>query len=193
MFFFSRRGTSLILIALSGAMAAPADEAKKTPKKEEPAPVRIRLDENGYSKREKRMLRWTLSLNTKDGEEYVKQMHELGAILAFPAAKDEYVVVRDLSKRPAEAKVEDPSKIERIYWFDTRADSVRDVCKILGIKGSPEYFIVFFPEKLEKELFDKELKYKNLKEDDIKETKFKVFRRDKTLEVEVVGQVAVKR
>ena len=169
------------------------DKAKEALKKVEPGQTRIRLDDKPLSKREKRMLRWTLSFGDKTEEEYVKRMQELGAILAFPVKDMEYVIVRDMSKRPVEAKTEDIAKIERIYWFDNKAESVRSVCKILGVKGSPDHFIAFFPEKLEKELFEKELKYKNLKEDDIQETKFKVSRRGEALEVKVVEQKAVKR
>lgn len=168
-------------------------KAKEALKKVEPGQARIRLDDKPLTKREKRMLRWTLSFGDITEEEYVKQMQELGAILAFPTAKNEYRVVRELSKRPVEEKAEDIAKINRIYWFDKKAESVRSVCKLLGIKGSPDYFIAFFPEKLENELFDKELKYKNLKEDDIQETKFKVIRRGDALEVKVVEQKAIER
>jgi hypothetical protein len=197
-----RPAVSLALVALCGLLAAPADDTKKSP------PARIPLDKIKeipklkdvkrvqLSKREKRMLRWTLSFKKSTCAEYVKQMQELGAILAFPTEKEEYVVVRDLSKRPAEpkeAKTEDIGKMNRIYWFDKDVESVRSVCKLLGIKGSPEYFIAFFPKKLENELYEKELKYKNRKEDEIQETKFKVRRRGETLEVKVVAQEAVKR
>ncbi|HTT84842.1 MAG TPA: hypothetical protein VMF67_15305, partial [Rhizomicrobium sp.] len=58
------------------------------------------------SKREKRMLRWTLKFDTNNAADYVQQMRALGAILAFPVKKGEYRVVHDLSKRPAEAKAE---------------------------------------------------------------------------------------
>lgn len=168
-------------------------KAKEALKKVEPGQARIRLDDKPLSKREKRMLRWTLSFGNTTEEEYVNRMQELGAILAFPVNDKEYAIVRDLSKRPAEVKNEDITKIERIYWFDNKAESVGSVCKLLGIKGSPDHLIAFFPEKLENELFDKELKYKNLKEDDIHETKFKVIRRGDNLEVKVVEQHAVKR
>lgn len=192
----------LALLALCGSLAAPADETKKSPPKRNPLdeikeiPKLKDMKRVQLSKREKRMLRWTLSFEKSTCEEYVKQMQELGAILAFPTEKEEYVLVRDLSKRPAEAKeakTEDIGKMNRIYWFDKDLESVRSVCKLLGIKGSPEYFIAFFPEKLENELYEKELKYKNRKEDEIQETKFKVLRRGETLKVKVVEQEAVKR
>ncbi|MGH7172166.1 MAG: hypothetical protein ACRELG_17970 [Gemmataceae bacterium] len=145
------------------------------------------------SKREKRMLRWTRKFDTKNAEDYVQQMRALGAILAFPIKKGEYVVIRDLSKRPAEPKAEDIAKMNRIYWIDHKAESVRDVCTILGVKGSPDHFIAFFPEKLENQLHEKELKYKGLPEDDIEATSFRVFRRGAAWQVKVVEQKPDKR
>jgi hypothetical protein len=136
------------------------------------------------SKREKRMLRWNMRFTATTGLEYLAQLRGLGAILAFPVTtgrEPKYKVVRDL--RPGGKMLdEDLSKINRIYWFDDKPASVRDVLGALRVKlGSvPVRFVAFMPEELEKQLFDMERGYvervlkRTFDEDKIDETQFRV-------------------
>ncbi len=138
--------------------------------------------------RQKRNLRWRLVFDTKDAEDYAKQLEDLGAILAVPEEKGGYRVFRDLKQRPAKGKVEDLKTIKRIFWIDDAPKSVASLAKALQLKAVPKHIICFFPEKLEKELLDKELKYQKRKEDEIAETRFKVIRREGKYDVEVTEQ-----
>jgi hypothetical protein len=126
------------------------------------------------TRREKRQLRWVLVFNTKDGNDYAKQLQALGAILAAPESGSSYRLFRDLTKRPVKGQVEDLTNINRIYWIDDEKKSVEGLSKALGVHPAPAHFVAFFPESLEKELLQKELTFAGRKEEDIGETQFKV-------------------
>jgi hypothetical protein len=136
-----------------------------------------------------RQLRWTLIFSTQNGQDYARQLDAFGAILAFPDPKnaDDYLVVRDLRRRPAEPKPEDISKIERIYWIDEQTASVQSLAKALGLRP-PTHFVVFFPAEFEEKLLRLELGYRGKKESEIKETRFGVRRAFVTYEPYVVDQ-----
>src|SRR5262249_16819977 len=67
------------------------------------------------TKREKRQLRWTMIFNTRDGDDYARQLQALKAILAIRAPDGEYLVIDDLKKRPVTPMPKDIQEINRIY------------------------------------------------------------------------------
>jgi hypothetical protein len=147
------------------------------------------------TKREKRMLRWSMVFDTRNGRDYVAQLTGLGAFLAIPVGKDEkkpeYKLIRDLKARPAKLLEEDISKLERIYWIDDKAQSVTDVMTVLGVREKPSHFVAFMPEELENKLFKLEKSHldkhhKGRTEDDILETRFRLKRTDNKYEPEVI-------
>ena len=143
------------------------------------------------SRREKRLLRWSMSFNTRTGEDYVRQLRGLGAILAIPVKegqKPEYKVVRNLSQRPAQLLEEDLSKINRIYWIDDKPRSVMEVMNVLQVRLKPSHFIAFMPIELEQKLFELERAYKGLEEDQILETKFRIIESGGSFRPEVMEQ-----
>ena len=77
------------------------------------------------TQRQKRVLRWTMLFDTRDGDEYAEQLRALGAILAVPGKDREYLVIRDLSKRPVTGQVQSvvvaPAG-DRSYTLDLVAD-----------------------------------------------------------------------
>jgi beta-lactamase regulating signal transducer with metallopeptidase domain len=128
------------------------------------------------AERDRRMIRWRILFDTRSGDEYVRQLSALGAVLAF-STEDEgpnYRVVRDLSARPAKGVEEDVTKIDRIFWVDDDPKSVESLLKALGLDAKPKHVVVFLPEKLEEKLYQDELSYQGLKEGQIAETVFKV-------------------
>jgi hypothetical protein len=145
------------------------------------------------TKREKRVLRWVLMFDTRDGQDYARQLDALGAILAVPEAGGQYRIIRDLKRRPVQGQVEDVSTIERIFWVDDVGYSVRSLALALGIEPVPPHLVAFFPQKLELHLLDLELKFRGLQEDDIQETRFRVIRRGAGYEVQVVDQIPMRR
>jgi len=143
------------------------------------------------SERQKRMLRWTMFFNTRDGNDYASQLDSLGAILAVPTNADstEFLVIRDLKARPAQGKVEDPAALQRIYWIDDKPESVANLTRALEIKTKPKLIIAFFPTELETKLAQLESDYAGRKGDDIAETQFKVIRSTGGYEVKVEQQL----
>jgi WD40 repeat protein/biopolymer transport protein ExbD len=129
--------------------------------------------------RQQRQLRWTLIFDTKDGNDYLKQLNGLGAFLAIPGPDGKHFVIRDLMKRPVEMKEEDLAGIDRIFWVDDRPESVQGLARALGLPRTPEHIAAFFPPRLERELLDKETARPGgpVSEDRIAETRFKIVRR----------------
>lgn len=140
------------------------------------------------TQREKRVLRWTMVFNTLDGQDYRRQLHGLGAILAIPEPNqpNQYRVIRDLMK--PNPQPEDLSDIRRIYWVDNKAQSVEGLARALGVRF-PGHFVAFFPESLEQKLLKMELTHaRGRTEDDIQETKFVIRRVGTTYEPQIVEQ-----
>jgi hypothetical protein len=137
------------------------------------------------SQREKRMLRWNMRFATNSGEDYLRQLHGLGAILAIPFGEGgdpQYKLVRDLLARPAKLLSEDVSKVQRIYWIDDEPGSVAEVMRVLGVNHRPNRFVAFMPQALEQRLFEMEHRHMKQKfgffdEERIYETRFKVENR----------------
>jgi hypothetical protein len=139
--------------------------------------------------RQKRVLRWVMQFNTFNGDDYLAQLRELGAILAIPDPQaGGYLVIRNLQRLPAKGEREDLADIKRIFWIDDKPPSVDSLARALGLFARPPHIVAFFPEKLEKELLQKELQYGGKREEDIKETRFRVVRRGRTYVPEVEGQ-----
>jgi beta-lactamase regulating signal transducer with metallopeptidase domain len=126
--------------------------------------------------REQRMLRWTINFNTKNGEDYIRQLRGLGAFLAIPtdAENKNHKVIRNLNELPPKLLDEDLSKIERIFWIDDKPKSVESLARALRLTEKPAYIVVFLPQEIEDQLFQAEAKYRGLKENEILETHFEV-------------------
>jgi hypothetical protein len=173
--------TGIALFLGLAAYARQSADDKKLPDKAKPA--------KAASERERRQLRWVVVFDTKDGDDYAKQLQALGAMLAVPEKSgQEYRLFRDLAKRPLAGKVEDLSKMDRIFWIDDKQDSVRGLAKALGVDPAPEFVVAFLTEKMEKELLRQELAFAGRKEKDIQETRFKVVKAKDGYEVKAVSQ-----
>jgi hypothetical protein len=143
---------------------------------------------------QKRRARWKMFFPTVGGEDYLKQLHGLGAILAIPRLKGnrqlEYLVIRDIRK-VAEARPEDVAKLNLMFWFDHDQRSVRLVAQALGLRNPPPFFVAFFPEKLEDRLRALEQQAYSGDEDRIVETRFRVVRDGESYRVVLDGENAV--
>jgi hypothetical protein len=129
--------------------------------------------------RKERQQRWVMTFNTKDGDDYARQLNSLKAILAIPDPKSkegQFLAVEDLAQRPAKVKAKDLTKLDRIYWIDDKPESVKSLATALRLDPVPKYIVAFFPKELEKDLLAKELNYQKTPEDQIKETHFHVQR-----------------
>jgi hypothetical protein len=148
--------------------------------------------------RQRRQARWKMFFSTLGGEDYLKQMRGLGAILAVPQLKGdkqiEYLVIRDI-KRNAVAKREDVSKLNRIFWIDNEPRSVLTVAKALGLRNPPPFFVAFFPPELEERLRQLEQQAYSGDEDRIVETHFRVVYRGGVYQAELdpVNPIVLKR
>jgi hypothetical protein len=136
-------------------------------------------------KRKERVLRWTLIFNTRDGQDYMRQLKACGAIVAVPDdnAEKGYRPIRDLNRD--QPRMEDT--IGRIFWVDDGPGSVRSLAGALGVPPPP-YFLVFFPGSFEEKLLRLELGFRGKMENEISETRFDIRRRGDTYEPIVLQQ-----
>jgi RNA polymerase sigma factor (sigma-70 family) len=187
----------LVAAALSGAMglvyqaqAAGRPEAlRATEKADEKLPAAKKDEKPNSDRGQRRILRWQIVFNTKDGKEYAKQLEALGATLAIPTEdQNQYRLICDLSKRPVKATVEDISKKDHIFLVETNNDSIRSLSEELGLKETPEQIVVFLPRFIEDELLRKELDYAHRPEEDIVETTFRFSRTKRGFDIEVTSQ-----
>jgi hypothetical protein len=143
--------------------------------------------------RQKRVLRWVMTFDPRDGNEYVRQLDALGAIIGVPAGNDQYRIIRNLKKRPATGEIENLDKIQLIWWVDDKDYSVRSLCATLQIQPIPSHLLAFFPQKVEEDLLKMELNYRGMSEDDIQETRFLVYRSGNSYKIRVVEQIPLRR
>lgn len=134
------------------------------------------LKDASITERDKRMLRWKVTFQTDRGEDYLKQLRSLGAILAVPTGWDgkSYKVIRDLSgRREPRLLDEDIAMIRSIFWIDDRPGSVCSLLEALHLKLGPSHVVAIMPPELEKRLFELEKeKAGGVPEDQIRQTLF---------------------
>lgn len=136
----------------------------------------------------RRIDRWVLTFETRNGSDYLRQLEGLGAILAIPLEGDRYLVIRDLKQRPVRGNVENAADIQRIFWIDDKPESVRSLAGALRLEQVPARIVAFFPDQLEDELLRKELAFRNRREEEIRRTYFRLDRRGGRFEPVVVDQ-----
>ena len=142
------------------------------------------------SKRAQRQLRWKMSFDPRDGEDHLRLLNGLGAIVAIPVGDDgtEYKVYENLTRRPLVPGSRKVSELNRMYWFDEDADSVARLSKTMGLEKYPTHIIFFFPIELEGRMLEKELAYRHVDEKKIKKTNFRIRRVGETYEPYVIDQ-----
>jgi hypothetical protein len=119
--------------------------------------------------RQRRVLRWQIDFRVRDVQDHLRQFDGLGAILAVPDPRGGYRVFRDLKHRPLVGKLEDISKINRIWFIDTlqeHPDSVSELSRALGMPPAP-HIVAFFPQKLEEQMARDEERFRGVSEDKI--------------------------
>jgi hypothetical protein len=136
------------------------------------------VDSGNVSMRQKRQLRWSMVFGTHSGEDYLRQLAGLNAILAVPTGEEEYVFYRDLHQQPAKAEPGQLSQMNQIYWTDEQSHSVRNLSRALGLAYVPSHIIAFFPPELERKLREKERQAYSGNEENIRETNFRIERRN---------------
>jgi RNA polymerase sigma factor (sigma-70 family) len=174
-----------------GQVQTPPAPEPRTTDQERGGQAEMKREPPALSKHGGRANRWVLKFDTKDGEEYARQLQALGAVLAVPDPKDKgtFRVIRDLAKRPVRREVEDLSKLDRIFWVDDDRHSVAGLAKAVGLTPVPDFIVAFFPQIVEDELLRKERAFAGLAEEDILETHFRVRRTKTGYDLLVVDQV----
>jgi len=104
------------------------------------------------------MRRWNMVFDTKNGDDYRKQLEALGAILAIPEKDGQYRVIRHLTP-PVKPEAEDLRNLQRIFWVDDNAQSVRNLAGALQLPDVPPHIVAFFPAELEQKLTELERKF----------------------------------
>lgn len=149
----------------------------------------------GASSSRARSLRWVMRFKTSDGTDYVNQLAAMGAVVLVPLPPEnkQCLYFTDL-KNPANNHIATDAELSglagQIKFSDTRPDSVRAVCGILGVREPARSFWAFFPKGIEEQLAQKETGYRNRRPEDIEETVFRVIVRGGGYEIVVDDQQA---
>jgi len=142
----------------------------------------------------RRVMRWTLRFNTRDGRDYLNQLDAMGAGIMIPQPPDFRTahIIRDL-KTPNSGKEEDLAQFTQMHFSDQRPDSVKEITRALKLDFTPPYFTAFFPKEFEDNLAAQEKAYRGRKEEDIRETVFSIIIRAGKPDVKVVEQTPLRR
>ena len=142
----------------------------------------------------KRSLRWTLSFNTRDGQDYLNQLRALKATLIIPQPPDyaKAFIIKDIG-RPQEREPFNGNPDGQMFFLDASPESAAKVAAALGLDFSPPNFAALFPKEIENKLAELERKYRNRKESEIRSTTFKIFVRGGKYEIVVTGQEVIPR
>jgi hypothetical protein len=142
------------------------------------------------SKQQRRELRWRIDFSGT-GEQHLAKLRALGITLAVPTGVPGRFLVMDLSRNPPASAVTDLSRqLNKVKWFNTKAESVRELARVLRLPTAPPYAVIFLPAKMEQEMIDLEHRYKGLEETQIERTDFEIQqRRDGSYGPVVVRQV----
>ncbi len=127
--------------------------------------------------RGERMLRWIMVFNTTNGSDYLSQLMDLNARLAFPDPNKagKFLVISNLGAKPITTMELDLSSVSDIFWVDDKAQSVNNLSRAMGLQIKAEAFVVLMPVSVEEKLQKLEkASLQGAKEDDIQETRFTI-------------------
>ena len=127
--------------------------------------------------RGERMLRWIMVFNTTNGSDYLSQLMDLNARLAFPDPNKpgKFLVISNLGAKPITTMELDLSSVSDIFWVDDKAQSVSNLSRAMALQIKTEAFVVLMPISVEEKLQKLEkASLQGAKEDDIQETRFTI-------------------
>jgi hypothetical protein len=144
------------------------------------------------ARRRARQLRWRVVFNQNgNGDDYLDKLYSLGAIVVVAEIKVGKngkplrnnrgepllmyrLVIRDLSRTPAEPKPERVEDIPGIFWIDDKPGSVASLAASLGLEKTPPLIACFFKRKVEEDLRRLEREKYSGPESKIEETHFRI-------------------
>lgn len=145
-----------------------------------------------------RSLRWVMRFRTSSGDDYVSQLAAMNAVILVPLPSLDnaqglyFTNLKNLNEKKTSTNADLSKLAGQIKFSDTRPDSVRAVCDVLGVKENARSFWAFFPKGLEDELAKMEIGYRNRRPEQIEETIFRVIVQGGTYKL-VVDDQTVKR
>jgi len=142
----------------------------------------------GSSARARRQVRWTMSFTTESGEDYLRQLNYLGAVLFVEVPGEPTRMYKHLDRKPVPAEQEDPDIRKRLSWTDTNPASVGPLAQAMGIDRTPSRIVAYFPQELEDQLLKKELRYHGRPENKIQSTIFQLLKLGSRYEIIVIDQ-----
>lgn len=141
------------------------------------------------SVRQRRNRRWTLTFDTQNGNDYVRQLSLLGVTLVADWGDGNRSMYRKLDTHPVPAETIDEAITKRqMSWHDERPTFVRELTDAMGLTRMPISFKAYFPFRFEEELLQKELAYRGRKEGEIHSTVFRVISEGSGVRVVVTEQ-----
>jgi hypothetical protein len=138
-----------------------------------------------FTDQRRRELRWQILAST-NGEVHLKKLQALQVILLIPLqSQPGYMLRYDLSKPTLvgeRVRAEDDSK--KVRWKNANHDEMETLAKVLNLKETPQFTVIYLPSGLEADMARKELAYEGRRESDIQKTVWDVRERDGAYENE---------
>ncbi len=114
--------------------------------------------------------------STSSPDDYLRQLRDLGAIIAVPEPDGDFLVFRDLKVRPLVGRKENGSQLPKIQYSDNDERTITGFVRLLGLRTTPPYFMAFFDQDLEDELRELEQRHYKGPESNIVQTFFQFER-----------------
>ena len=122
--------------------------------------------------------RWILRLNVRDTAEYMRQLEQLGCVVAFPGRGGNFRYFPQPTLRPGPENTRSALRDTRICWIPLEKRTSKRVSSWMNL-GSQDGMCYFMPTSLEDQLVEKELQKARMDrpdatEDDLSQTTFRV-------------------
>jgi hypothetical protein len=132
-----------------------------------------------FTDQRRRELRWKI-LASDDGDVHLKKLQALRVILMVPLRSKPGMALRyDLSGPtlvPMEVKAADDNN--KVRWKNDNQAEMVALQKVLRLKETPPFTVIYLPSDLEADMAKRELAYKGLQENQIQQTVWDVRQRD---------------
>jgi hypothetical protein len=126
----------------------------------------------------KRQMRWQILAST-DGRIHLAKLKALRVTLVMPTRKPGEFTIFDLERndRPQVTKRLE-EQADKVWWTNRDPIEVQALARVLGLRETPQCFVIFLPKALEDRMVQLEEEYQGAREDLIEKTIWDVPQRD---------------
>jgi hypothetical protein len=119
-----------------------------------------------------RAARWSIVLPQKDPDAFLKKLQELQAYLLLPEGDSTttFSLCDNLTQQPLSFRRVDKAAVNglnRLWFISHDAAGREQVAAFLKLTATPQWFAIFIPPELEKEMVKQEVSFQKLSEEEL--------------------------